>query len=649
MTFRFGLYGRAELSPGAIVASPPAARAVKSNVIVVAPWLLAPQVGYLAWIEHYAGDTPQVSGCSYDIRDIGVAAIGTADVTAAALLGGSGTLNGLTLKLSVDGAAEQTLTLVGADNAASTDSLLAAILTKWPSLWQVGLGGASLNVLLLAAQSLVVGAGTANAALGLTAGVPSSVSVLLDRSIVWEHTIGDRFICAPSHPKDIELDFTGAAVSGYANQPIEFTQAQRVMVTGLNYKLSTDQIPDLGGAEGLATLAFDVASRDCVFKDSTIEFPNDPPYAGSNGIYCQSNDGTLIQNVRIRNARAQGYSFMDCYASNAISNVTSDCAWGHVFQRFDDSSFGCLDCACIACNDIGSNVGQWVWGANRVKTVAFSSTKNSQYGLLVDRDCGATSYTNCSYTKADTGVYIAAGVNGTSFTQLNTDESRVGIIIAGSTLVSQWHHHSANSSPTSLCAFVSGYGPNVFRDIDLKNTAGGNGIDIQSTGTVVIDGGKIEVGGTGYCIQVETNAHVRLCNLVLVGGLGISCSAGSVEIGPGCDFSAITETSQFILSGSGKVTFQQTGGTLIYNTSNHFILLADCYNTVIEVPTGAPGTAIGLPGIPGLQFTVVNGTAGAMTVISRASGDAGISIAAGKTAIVRVDSTNHCKRVTPDL
>ena len=645
MTYRFGLYGRANLSPGSTVASPPATRAANNNIIIVNPWGITPAVGYVIWVEQYMGVTPQVSGCTYTIKELGVSTIGITDVTATTLYGGGGTLNGLTLKLNIDGAGEQTLTLSGAGNTTTLITLIAAIVVKWPSLLQVGTGGASGNNLLISSKSIVIGAGTANTALGLTAGVPTYVAVLLDRSIVWEHSIGDSVTSAPDYPKDILLDFTGANVSGYANQLIEFTQAQRATVNGLNYQLTNDQIPFLGGT---ATLAFDVASRECTLSNSTIEFPNNPYYIGSNGFYGQSNEGTLLWNNRIRNARAQGYSFMDCYACNAIGNITSDCVWGQVAQVFVDGTFGCLDCAFVACADIGSEVGQWLWGSKRTKTLGLSSTKNPQYGLLVDRNNETATFTNCSYTKAPIGIYIDATATGTSFTQLNTDECLTGIVISGAATISQWHHHSTRTDPGATGVFVSGVGTNIIRDIDLKMKSG-IAVDVGTTGTLLLDGGRIETGPTGYCLRVQTAARIRLSNITFAGGVGISCSSGTIEIGPNCDFSAITENQQFLVIAPGLVTFQQTGGVLSYAGSNRFILLSECYNTTIEISASASASGVGLPGIPGLQFTVVNNNTNPMFVISRAAGDTGVTIAGGKTAIVRVDSTNHCKRVTADL
>ena len=99
--------------------------------------------------------------------------VGTTDVTAAGLYGLGGTLNGLTLILNVDGGGALTLNLNGATNAESLPFLLAAIQALWPALSAVQ-GGAAGNQLVLAEPSggstIVVGAGTANALLGLTAG-----------------------------------------------------------------------------------------------------------------------------------------------------------------------------------------------------------------------------------------------------------------------------------------------------------------------------------------------------------------------------------------------------------------------------------------------------------------------------------------------
>lgn len=642
MTYRFGFYGAANRTPGSNLASAPATETVVNNVVVVYPWANTPQVGYLVWIEQMVGAVAEVSGSSFTISALGEATIGTTDVTASGLYGAGGTLNGKTLILAVDGNATQTLTLSGSGNTANLSAFIAAIVAQWPTVFQVGVGGPSSNKLLISSASIVIGVGTANTTLGLTAGVPTYASILLDRPIVWQNAIGDAVGWSATYPKDIYLNFEGANVQGYANQPFEFTLSQRVIIDSLNYTLTQSEIPFLGG---MAVIGFDIGCRDCVLQNSSIIFPQNPVFVGSNGLYCQSNEHTLVWNTTVRNAQVQGYAFLDCYACAGIFTSTSDCAWGFSAQRFDNTTFGSLDCSFLSCNDAGSNVGEWIWGSVRTKSLGCSSTKNPIYGLLIDRNCDANYFTNCSYTNCDTGVYVDVTASGSSLAQLNTDGCRIGITAAGSLTVVQWRHHSSRTEATAKCAFISGTGTNILKDIDLESLSGGNGIDVQALGTLIIDGGHISVGSLGYCLQVETACNVNVSHIVFTGAIGINTPAGTVTIGPGCDFSAAS--TPIIVSGTGKVIFNQTGGVLSYSGSQRFMVLNECYNTTIEVASGGP-SLIGLPGIPGLQFTIFNGTVANFTAVSTAGSDPGVVIAAGKTAIVRVNSTNHCVRVTPD-
>lgn len=100
---------------------------------------------------------------------------GSVDVTAGGLYGGGGTLNGLTLKLNVNGAGVLTLTLNGATNAANQAALLLAIHTLWPAITAT-VGGGGGNKLILTdalfgtpSTFIVDASSTALAALGLTA------------------------------------------------------------------------------------------------------------------------------------------------------------------------------------------------------------------------------------------------------------------------------------------------------------------------------------------------------------------------------------------------------------------------------------------------------------------------------------------------
>lgn len=107
---------------------------------------------------------------------------GTADVTSAGLYGSGGSLSGQTLILTVNGGTTLTLALSGTGNTASEAALLTAIATEWPALNPT----VAATFLVLtdlvpgASSSIVIGAGTANTHLGLTAATHSGSAGTLD-------------------------------------------------------------------------------------------------------------------------------------------------------------------------------------------------------------------------------------------------------------------------------------------------------------------------------------------------------------------------------------------------------------------------------------------------------------------------------------
>lgn len=105
------------------------------------------------------------------------AVTGTTDATAGGLYGGSATLNGLTLILNVNGAGPLTLNLVGTTNTLNQAAFLAAIVAEWPTLTATIVSTHLTLTDLLTGynNTIVVGAGTANTALGLTAATTHGV------------------------------------------------------------------------------------------------------------------------------------------------------------------------------------------------------------------------------------------------------------------------------------------------------------------------------------------------------------------------------------------------------------------------------------------------------------------------------------------
>ena len=96
---------------------------------------------------------------------------GTASISSALLYGPAGTLNGLTVILTVNGVVA-TLTLAGAGNAVTLASFLSTLAKTWPGAsFTVNASGHLVITDLSAGStfSIIVGAGTANTLLGLTA------------------------------------------------------------------------------------------------------------------------------------------------------------------------------------------------------------------------------------------------------------------------------------------------------------------------------------------------------------------------------------------------------------------------------------------------------------------------------------------------
>ena len=108
------------------------------------------------------------TGVQFDFAFSGIT--GTADITDAGLYGVGGDLDTLTLILNVNGGGATTLTLDIATNAASKAALLAAIAVAWPTLTATDVSTHLHLADSVATGSIVVGAGTANTLLGLTAG-----------------------------------------------------------------------------------------------------------------------------------------------------------------------------------------------------------------------------------------------------------------------------------------------------------------------------------------------------------------------------------------------------------------------------------------------------------------------------------------------
>jgi hypothetical protein len=109
---------------------------------------------------------------------------GTVALTTGSLYGSGGSLNGETIILTVNGVGPTTLTLSGTGNAANEAALLSAINTTFTGLTASAASGTNflqlIDNILGSGGTIVVGAGTANTTLGLTATTYNGVNATLN-------------------------------------------------------------------------------------------------------------------------------------------------------------------------------------------------------------------------------------------------------------------------------------------------------------------------------------------------------------------------------------------------------------------------------------------------------------------------------------
>jgi hypothetical protein len=133
---------------------------------------------------------------------------GSTDVTAGSLYGVSATLDGKTVIITANGTGPTTLTLNGATTSASEAALLAALASTWPALifTVVATNLVITNSRTGTAQTFIIGAGTANTALGLTAATTAGTNGGSCYRI--EAGKSERFLVQPT--EDLFMGFIGS-------------------------------------------------------------------------------------------------------------------------------------------------------------------------------------------------------------------------------------------------------------------------------------------------------------------------------------------------------------------------------------------------------------------------------------------------------
>ena len=651
------------------------------------------------------------AGLSFLVTGVGVT--GTANVKAAGLYGGGGTLNGTTLILNVNGAGLVMLNLAGAGNTATVATFLAAIVATWPALSNsftlrnTGPGPNGNQLVLIAGTSLVVGAGSANAFLGLTAGASNTIALDVPCTLAFQ--TGDAVNVLTTHPYEIHMDFGGATVTGTGGRTCWFAGLWDSVIENLTVDSSWT----------VFGLDYDLGSRRSVFRNCVV-----------NGVAQTSGGGFVIesgQDSACEKCSVVGDLHMGGFYIGGVGHKITECnarRCGGVGLNLTPMGatdiFAARYCQVASCNFDGNGSAGVILTGNSIYNelsdvscsynfVGFSLSPGTFTAITqgvsnnVFTGCHANGNTLPGFAIGDgatspvdsnTFVGCYAEQNGTAGFQvlaLTTNTMFSGCVargngVSGAGITDGFNVNTTGSVVADGCITGGnpGYGFNVvagnvtISDFQsIGDTTGG--IEIQGTALAEIEGAHLEQTAAGVWtgIAMTGSGKCRISGVLIVAGGGggnklgiypsgtsdvwidnvrtVNCAWGlvlgvgtNVNIGPGCDFDSST-IAPLNLNG-GTATMVQTGGVAaIPGTSTPVALtFAQHYNTAIELAVGATAdtTVVAYQQMVGQRFTARN--LSAHNLLVKSTTGATITIAAGKSAEVAINAAGVMTRVTQD-
>jgi hypothetical protein len=338
-------------------------------------------------------------------------------------------------------------------------------------------------------------------------------------------------------------------------------------------------------------------------------------------------------------------NFTDCInggimGTNRVSEAGADSGgWGSSFIR----------CHAVNCSTDGFSIQN---SCTACSNIDCTSELSGSSGIEITTGWVGVGPKDCVLTNlrvsGPAGVALRSADVGNRLTinNLNTDASREGIIFTGSLLVNGWHHYTNDANP--VVAELAGAGEITLNNIDVVGIGTGNtALQVSSTGRTSIS------GTMNVAVVALANKAAGLLYLhdfkLLAATYGLSAEAGTTIFGPNCDLNICSVAYLAIVPGA-IVRMVQTGGVALV-TSQRSLTFTENYCTRIEV-SGAQLTdiAVTVEQLIGNTYLVSNGTSGGHLVVAltNKAGDTGIPIAAGKSAIVQVNSAGNMTRVTAD-
>lgn len=510
---------------------------------------------------------------------------------------------------------------------------------------------------------------------GVTNTGAGAYTLTVDRPFVWSFVANDVVTTWSDVPHDLWVDGGGGLASGTGDQLVEVARGRNVHLRDLRYDTS---LGVLGSASSTgAVMGLDDGMISSSIEDVTADITGmTPAGAYSSGFYMQSDERSIFRRLRITGvpANGQGFSIMDSYSSGvedswAYGGDATAAGFGFYSLTGANGFPGSRNCWVRGGGAVGTGYGLIVQGGGTVASAALNNSISDWSAVGVVHDGIDVGVINAAYgtriSRVITQYAGGAGINigayaGTDTLVQGADVSHAGggaghntvgaLNVSGSGVVATIDGLTADiTTGESMYGVFNQSSATMYLAHARISTAVSAAAGIISMGTLaeVSDSTVTTTGGGGATTYQVYAGTMVLHNDVAIGtGLGLYVNTGATAVLTGSnDFSA-TYPYEIVLSGTGTCSAAQRGGVTAANATAalNFEKLS---LTNIESSGNASGTVAITAGTysycPGMEWTVRNNNTGTSTTTFF-----GITVAQGKSAIVRINSAGAGERVTPD-
>ena len=487
-------------------------------------------------------------------------------------------------------------------------------------------------------------------------GSSSPYTVTFERPILFPFVSGDTAQEQTGSPQNITIKGLGATASGTGDQLVELARGGRFRISGLNYNTSLGVISH-SGTPG-AVVGYDIGTIYSTLEDAEADITGAAAPAGC--FYTQSSEYTTFARLKCKGIPAGGTGI---YIDDAAYTAVNDC-WeyggsssgtGLVLGTLGSPGFnGNLNVDVKGGGAVGVGHGLKVQGgASGVHIAGWSSIGAQVNGVEVIAGSTGVFMENVAATySANVGFYVLSEAQFKNIDASHSAGATNGAAVYVNPATTQYV--SIDGLTVNNASTESTYGVLIQQGgLRLKNgrittaKASGAGIAIAA-GTAEITATTVSSSGSGgpscFLVSAGTMALVDdTCTVTANACYGLEVASGATAIvSRGTDLSS-AEPYAISLTAGGTILVEQSGVTAVNATAA--LTFAQSQNAEIQSSGNASGTVTITAAyyIPGMQWTFRNNNTSSSTTTFM-----GITVAVGKSAIIRINSAGAGERVTPD-